>query len=195
MNKTAAAIYFTGALAITATSSLAQSQGDWTLGLGVTHIQTADDNGSLLGGDGEVNNSQSFTFTGEYFIRDNIGIELLAAAPFTHNLTTGETKHLPPTLSVNYHVPTNSAWKPYVGAGINYTYFFDEESSAGDLELDSSWGFAVQAGLDYMLTENDAIRFNIRYIEIESDAELDGADIGTAEIDPILIGFSFVHRF
>ena len=68
-------------------------------------------------------------FTAEYFVRDNLGIELLAATPFSHEVTlggsidAGTVKHLPPTLSLNYHFPTNSVWKPYVGAGINYTIF------------------------------------------------------------------------
>lgn len=201
MTKTFASILSASMFAASAAPAVAQSQGDWTLGLGITHIETKDDNGSLLGGNGKVLNDQSFTFTFEYFVRDNIGIELLAAAPFQHDIgldgsgVIGDTKHLPPTLSINYHVPTDSAWKPYIGAGLNYTYFFDEDSAAGDLELDDSWGFAVQAGIDYMFTENNGFRANVRYIDIDSDATLDGADIGTAKIDPILIGFSYIHRF
>ena len=134
-------------------------------------------------------------------MRDNLGVELLVAWPFEHDISLdgvgkiGSTKHLPPTLSLNYHFPTNSPWKPYVGAGVNYTHFFDEKSSLGDLELDASWGFAVQAGIDYVLNDSGMLRLTARYIDIETDAELDDADIGTAEINPIVLSASYVFKF
>ena len=201
MKHSVKAILLTSALALVTGPALAQSQGDWTFGIGVGNVNPKSDNGDLAGIQSEIDDDTAITFTAEYFIRDNIGIELLAATPFEHDIALkgvgdiGSTKHLPPTLSVNYHFPTQSAWKPYVGAGINYTTFFEEESSLGKLELDDSWGVSVQAGVDYMISDAGAIRLNVRWFDIDTDAKLDGADIGTAEIDPILIGVAYVHRF
>ncbi len=179
----------------------AQSQGDWTIGLGVGYVDPESDNGNLAGLEADIDEDVRPIATAEYFVRDNLGVELLVAWPFEHDISLdgvgkiGSTKHLPPTLSLNYHFPTNSPWKPYVGAGVNYTHFFDEKSSLGDLELDASWGFAVQAGIDYVLNDSGMLRLTARYIDIETDAELDDADIGTAEINPIVLSASYVFKF
>ncbi len=203
MTMKLAALTLSTALVALAAPAFAQSQGDWTVGIGVGYLDPKSDNGTLAGLDAEVDDDTRPIFTVEYFIRDNLGIELLASTPFEHDITlggsidAGSTKHLPPTLSLNYHFPTNSAWKPYVGAGLNYTIFFDESTplGGGDLELDNSFGVSVQAGLDYQITEKGAVRLNVRWFDIDSDVKLDGVDIGTAEIDPWLVGVSYVHRF
>lgn len=201
MTQTLKAILFSSALALVAGPALAQSQGDWTVALGFGNINPKSDNGTLAGGEADIDDDTRPIFTVEYFVADNIGLELLVATPFEHDISidgigdAGSTKHLPPTLSLNYHFPTNSAWKPYVGAGLNYTVFFEEDSGLGDLELDNSFGFSVQAGLDYMISDTGAVRLNVRWFDIDADAELNGGKIGTAEIDPVLIGVSYVHRF
>lgn len=144
---TAAALVLTSAA-----PALAQSAGDWTFGVGIINVNPDSDNGSVVDGtlDVEVGSDTQLSLTAEYFFTDNIGLEILAATPFTHDIdvgdgaVTGETKHLPPTVSVNYHFTQFSGFKPYVGVGINYTNFFEEKSSAGTLELDDSWGLAAQ---------------------------------------------------
>ncbi len=198
MTNKFAALTLSTALVALAGPALAQSQGDWTVGFGVGYLDPKSDNGTLAGADATIDADTRPIFTAEYFVRDNLGIELLAATPFKHNISlngveTSSVKHLPPTLSLNYHFPTNSAWKPYVGAGLNYTIFFDE--SLDGLEIDNSFGVSLQAGLDYMVSDAGAIRLNVRWFDIDSDVKLNGTDIGTAEIDPYLIGVSYVHRF
>lgn len=183
-----------------AAPAFAQSQGDWTVGIGGAWVNPKSDNATALGQTLSVGENVRPTFTVEYFIRDNLGIELLAAVPFEHNIalggnTIGKTKHLPPTLSLNYHFPTQTAFKPFVGAGINYTTFFDTESSAGTLSLDDSWGLALQVGADYQISEKGAVRFNVRYIDIDTDATLNGAPLAKVEIDPVIVGVSYIHRF
>lgn len=201
MNISAKAVLLTSAIALISSPALAQSKGDWTLGIGYATIDPKSDNGEVAGFDIDVDSDESFTFTAEYFFWDNVGVELLAAIPFEHDFDLGDdidgsVEHLPPTLSINYHFPTNSPWKPYVGAGINYTTFSDEDISIdGDLELDDSWGIALQAGIDYQVASNGAIRFNVRWFDIDADAELDGEDIGTVEIDPFLFGIAYVFQF
>lgn len=187
--------------ALAATSATAQSQGDWTLGLGAGAVLPKSGNGTVAGTEAMVDDGYSLTITAEYFIRDNLGIELLAAAPFAHDIElagvgfAGSVDHLPPTLSLNYHFPTETAWKPYAGIGLNYTTFTDVDSPLGDLDLDDSWGLAVQVGIDYAVTDRDAVRANIRWIDIDSDVTLNGAGIGTAEIDPVVINFAYVRTF
>jgi outer membrane protein OmpA-like peptidoglycan-associated protein len=139
---------------------------------------------------------------------DHWGVELLAAWPFTHDIDLdggegssgiGETKHLPPTLSLQYHFNPAGRFRPYVGAGINFTTLFDEKTEGAlagtDLDLDDSWGLAGQVGIDIGINDNWFGNFAVRYIDIDSDASLDGADIGTVEIDPFVYQAQIGYRF
>ncbi len=159
------------------------------------------------------------TFT--YFFDSNWAIEVLAATPFTHDVTVhdpdavlgvdgvklAEVTQLPPTVSAIYYFNTNSAFKPYVGLGINYTVFFDEEFSSAakglgfnSLELDGSFGLAYQAGADYEINDKWHVNASVRYIDIDTDVsfKVDGiTDNGSASVnvDPmvysIMIGYKF----
>ncbi|MDF9302325.1 OmpW family outer membrane protein [Tritonibacter mobilis] len=183
-----------------AAPAMAQSQGDWTFGVGVINVNPKSDNGTLAGAAATIDDNTQLSLTAEYFIRDNLGIELLAASPFEHDIALGgsnigSTKQLPPTLSLVYHIPTKGKVTPFVGVGVNYTTFFSEESSLGTLDLDNSFGFAATVGADWQISERGALRLNVRYMDIDTDARLNGAPIGKAEIDPVTVGVSYVHRF
>ncbi len=200
MKRSASILALATACTVLAVPAFAQSKGDWTFGVGVINVNPKSDNGTLAGGATTLTDDTQISLTVEYFIRDNIGIELLAATPFEHDINiagvgSATAKQLPPTLSINYHFPTKGKIKPFVGAGINYTTFFEEETALGVLELKDSWGFALQAGADWQVSDKGALRLNVRYMDIDSDAYLGGASIGTAEIDPVTIGVSYVHRF
>ena len=183
-----------------ATPVFAQSAGDWTVGLGFGYVSPKDDNGTLAGAAATVGDNTRPTITAEYFPWDNIGIELLAATPFKHSVSlagaeVATVKHLPPTVSVVYHVPTAGKITPFFGAGLNYTGFFSEKSPLGNVKLDDSVGLALKAGVDFALSDRGALRTEVRWIAIDSDVTLDGAAIGTAEIDPIVVGVSYVIKF
>lgn len=179
----------------------AQSAGDMTLGFGIGSVMPKSDNGTLAGRDAEVDDDIRPTITFEYFIRDNLGIEILAATPFKHDVSldglgeVASVEHLPPTLSLQYHFPTGSAFQPFLGAGITYVTFFSEESVLGDIELDDSWGVSVHAGFDYAVSDTGAIRADVRWMDVDSDVTLNGEKIGTAEIDPIVVGVSYIWKF
>lgn len=188
-----------------AVPALAQSKGDITLGFGV-HSVTPDDSASATAaGLIDVDANIRPTITAEYFIADNIGIELLAAWPFEHDINlvgTGKvakTKHLPPTLSVQYHFTNSSNLTPFIGAGLNYTFFFDDRGvgplAGTSVDLDDSWGLALHAGLDYAITERGSLRADVRYIDIETDVKIGGAPIGKVKIDPWVFGVAYVHKF
>ncbi len=194
------ALPITAAVMMAGTGAMAQSAGDWTVGVGFGYVQPKDDNGLLAGAATTIDENTQLTLTAEYFIRDNLGIEILAATPFEHTATiagvgTATTKHLPPTISLNYHFANSSKVTPFVGVGINYTTFFDTTSALGTVKMEDSFGLALHAGLDYAVSANGAIRADIRWIDIDTEVKLNGAPIGTAEIDPVVLGVSYVHRF
>lgn len=186
---------------VTAAPALAQEAGTLTLGFGIGTVAPKDNNGALAGMESSIGKNTRPILTLEYFIRDNIGIELLAAAPFKHDISLaglgeiGSTKQLPPTLSVNWHIPTTSKFTPFVGLGVNYTKFFEEKSTLGTLKIKESFGLAATLGVDYAISDKAALRADIRYIDIDSDVLLNGTKIGKAEIDPLVASVSYVMKF
>lgn len=186
--------------------ALAQSQGEWTLGLGLANVNPKSDNGTLAGGTvpTEIGSSTRPTITAEYFIRDNLGVELLAALPFRHAITSngveiGTVKQLPPVLSLQYHFDATEQFKPFVGVGVNFTGFWDGDArgplSGSELRVKNSWGLAAHLGGDYWINDRTAIRADLRWIDIDSNVELNGTRIGKVEIDPLVVGISYVMKF
>jgi outer membrane protein len=133
------------------------------------------------------------------------GVELLAGLPFVHGITlqgageVAETDLLPPTLSAQYHINPNGRVRPYIGAGLNYTFFSDERTwgvlQGKKLELAGSYGPAAQVGIDIDVVPGWFINLDARWFDIDTDAKLDGVDQGTVEIDPYAFGLSVGHRF
>ncbi|NIW24803.1 MAG: outer membrane beta-barrel protein [Gammaproteobacteria bacterium] len=111
----------------------------------------------------------------------------------------GDTEHLPPTFSIQYHFLPNGRFRPYAGIGINYTTFTSESTTGplagSDLSLDASTGLAIQLGADFMINDNWLINVDLRSIDIETDAELDGAPVATVAIDPSVFGINVGYRF
>jgi outer membrane protein len=194
------------ALGGTAAPAFAQQTGDWTIAIGAHQVDPKSDNGSLANGalDVEVGSDVKPTITAEYFIRDNLGIEVLASWPFEHDLNIkglgriGSTKHLPPTVSLQYHFG-NGPVKPFVGAGVNFTLFMSEETTGAlagnDISLSNSYGLAAHAGIDFEVSERGSIRVDARWIDIDTDVELNGTEIGTVNIDPLVYGAAYVIKF
>ncbi|MHA1178486.1 OmpW/AlkL family protein [Psychrobacter faecalis] len=198
------------ATALTMTTAFAVPAGTWSIAAGAHYVDPKSDNGTLNNGlsvdvDGDVRP----TISGEYFIANNVGVELLAAIPFHHDFDlndaagnrvfSGKTQHLPPTLSLQYHfdgynMPMNV--KPFVGVGVNYTTFFKEKVSNGaDLDLDDSVGVAGHIGLDIPFAPTESFRIDARYMDIKTDATLNGTDIGEIDISPWVYGVAFVKQF
>ncbi|MEM6610546.1 MAG: OmpW family outer membrane protein [Pseudomonadota bacterium] len=197
-------ILTTTALCAWAGLAAAQSQGDWKLGLGVASVSPNGGTSTTTAGPVDVDANIRPIVTAEYFIADNIGIELLASWPFEHDINLGgnkvaSTKHLPPTLSLQYYFTNSSDWTPFIGAGVNYTHFFDESTSGAltgaNISLDDSFGIALHAGVDYRISARGSLRADLRWIDIDTDVKVNGTDIGEVSIDPIVYGLSYVIDF
>ena len=188
--------------AFAAVPATAHDAGDWLLKAGVTHIKPKSDNGDVLGNvQLDVGSSTRPSFSITYMATRNIGVELLGAFPFKHDISAqglgniGSTKHLPPTLSLQWHFLPEARIQPYVGVGLNYTTFFSTKSSLGDLELGDSWGVAAQVGVDVKLDERWFLNADVRYIDISSKVKLNGQGIGTVRIDPWVATVGVGYRF
>ena len=199
MLKSAVAVALAGGLF--AGAAQAYDTGSMLFRIGAYGVFPESDNLTLAPGAViDVDNGYSLGFNFTYMVNPNIGIEVLAALPFQHDINLagvniGDTKHLPPTVSVQYHLMPQGTVHPYVGLGLNYTTFFSESSSLGNLKLDDSWGLAGQLGIDVDVAPNWFVNADLRYISIKSDATLNGAELGTVDINPWVLGLTVGTRF
>ena len=152
-----------------------------------------------------------------YMVTNNIGLELIAAT--TKHSATGksgtpaavgkllDTWVLPPTLTLQYHFAPDGGFRPYVGAGLNYTIFYKERASGSlenalgqtDVSLSNSFGWALQAGADVPLNDSLFLNFDIKYIDMDTTARLTTTAAGRqqvrVDINPIVVGFGIGMRF
>ncbi len=194
------------ALAAVLPTAHAAQAGDWEVKLGVHAVDPKSDNGTLAGGalKTDVGSSVRPTISLEYRITPNLGVEVLGALPFQHDVRldgakAASVKQLPPTVSLQWHFLPDGRIDPFVGLGLNYTRFFsiDEKGPlAGTrLDLDDSWGVAAHAGVAFALADRWSLTTDVRWIRIRTDAKVDGAKVGTVDIDPLVYGLAVGYRF
>ena len=191
-------------------------KGDWIVRAGLSQVNPKSENLDLDGAFVVVDSDISPTFDVTYMFSNHFGIELLAAYPFTHGIDLkpeggpderiAQTDHLPPTLSLVWRPFDDKAtFQPYVGVGMNYTMFFNEQlrnaPNSVDLKLDDSFGPAAVIGTDIALGEDKKWFLNaaVRWMDIDTDATIESddgnSDLGTVEIDPFVYTVGFGRRF
>ena len=195
-----------GTIAILSTTvsgtAMAVEQGDMLLRFGYTDVSPKSNNHEVVSVDSAASLGLSFA----YMMTSNLSLEVLAAYPFEHDIKlnggggkVASTKHLPPTVSLQYHFMPTNTFKPYLGVGVNYTTFFDTKTTGAlegtKLSLGDSWGLEGEIGADFMLNENWLLNFSARYIDIETKAKLDGTSLGTVKIDPWVYSFFVGYKF
>jgi outer membrane protein len=157
-----------------------------------------------------VDNSFMPEVDATYMATNHLGFELIASTTKHHadgrTGTTGSigrlasTWVLPPTLTAQYHFAPTSHVRPYVGAGLNYTIFWNEKASAGlesavgqtNVHMSDSFGWAAQAGVDIDVTRKVFVNLDVKYIDIDTKARLRTTAIGTQQVslhlDPLVVG-------
>lgn len=138
-----------------------------------------------------------------YFLSPNLAAELILTYPQKHNVSAnggpvGTLKHLPPTLSLQYHFTDLGlgAFKPYVGAGLNYTRFSSVNLGGGTLSVDkNSFGLSLQAGVDYAIDKTWSVNFDVKKVQIRTDLKSAAGTLGTVKIDPLLVGVGVGYKF
>jgi outer membrane protein len=195
----------------------AHEAGDFLVRVGAVHIAPDASSGSILGGGVDVDDATGLGFSGTWFATSHIGIEVLAALPFEHDIVgtgalagvdIGSTKHLPPTVSLQYYPLGEGKFQPYAGIGFNYTTFFDSNTSATldgalegntDISLKDSTGIALQLGADWQLNENWYLNAAVWKIDIETTARIYVDDAHAAsvdvKIDPLVFMIGAAYSF
>jgi outer membrane protein len=198
----------------------AYEKGTWFARLGPALIEPNDSSNDVegLAGTGvRVDNDLTLGFTIGYMLTSKYAIELLGVTPSKHDLRGKEgisalgkiadVDVFPPTLSFQYHFNGSSTFHPYIGVGINYTYFPDEnvtsslEAALGGstkLDIDDSWGLAAQIGMDYSLNDNWFINTALWYADIDADATLKTNGVSRdvdIDIDPWVLFAGIGRKF
>ncbi|MBR9833692.1 MAG: OmpW family protein [Alphaproteobacteria bacterium] len=191
--------------------------------LGVMPDESADLSvaGTALAGDADIEEQYVPELDITYFFNKNVAVELILAvtqhdvaavdvtvpgALTDADVPLGDVWLLPPTLTLQYHFDNGTQFKPYVGAGINATMFFDENAGpvADSIDYDSSFGPALQVGFDYDLDGEPggwAFNADVKKIWINTDVTVDfttalGATVNAeVDIDPVVVGLGLGYKF
>jgi len=183
--------------------------GDFLIrGRGIVVEPDEDADISVIGGDVDIETAVMPEVDFTYFLTDNFALELIAAVS-PHDVDAvgtslgdapvGELLLLPPTLTLQYHYPVTKRFKPYVGAGINVTFFIDEDAEGPlvtDIDADTAVAPAVQAGFDYQISGPWMLNLDVKKIFLDTDVSLNnGAITADVDIDPWIFGFGVGYRF
>jgi len=149
-----------------------------------------------------VNNSVTPELDFTYMALDHVGIELILATS-RHTVTSdvgklGSVGVLPPTLLVQYHFNPHGKIRPYLGAGLNYTLFYNDDLHAGGQPVsigNHSFGGALQAGVDVQVARNLFVNFDVKQLWMRTSATLAGQPLGTLRINPVVVGVGVGMKF
>jgi outer membrane protein len=191
------------ALATCGFGAVQAQESPWMLRVRATHLDMANKDSTPL--NLTVNNKTIPEVDVSYFFNKNVAAELILTVPqrqtvYSGGADIGTFKHLPPTLLLQYHFTDLGAYKPYVGAGINYTKIssvgLDAGTSLNPVTLDShSWGGALQLGVDIPLDRNWSLNFDVKKIYIRTDVYSKGLSAGVLKLDPLAASVGLGYRF
>jgi outer membrane protein len=180
------------------------ADGPWLVRVRAVNIDSA--NGDSTGLGLSINNKVIPEIDFSYFVTPQIAAELILTYPQKQTVRSngadiGSFKHLPPTLTVQYHFTGMGAFKPYLGAGVNYTRISDVSFAPAvvtalhpDLSR-NSYGLALQAGADYEISKGVYLNLDVKKVDLQADVKSSGTKVGVFKVDPLLVGLGIGWRF
>ena len=184
-------------------SAMAQTAGEspWLVRLRAVHLDSANGGSTTANLGLSMNNKTIPEVDITYFFSPNLAAELVLTVPqrqtvYSNGTDIGTFKHLPPSLLMQYHFTNVQGFKPYVGAGVNYTRITNVNLASGTAGLEkSSVGGVLQAGLDIPIDKQLSFNIDVKKVYLRSDVFLNGANVGDFKIDPVLFGVGVGYRF
>ena len=200
MHKTLIALATVAALAAPQLAA-AQDSGDWLVRARAVHLQSANKDSTGLGL--SINDKWLPEVDISYFVTPNVAVELVLTVPqkqtvYSNGASIGTFKHLPPTVTAQYHFTGNSSFRPDVGAGLNYTNVSDVRLLDGGANLKrNSYGLALQVGVDVPVGDGWVLNLDAKKVQIKTDVLVGATETkaGTFKVDPLLLSVGFGKRF
>jgi outer membrane protein len=196
------------AIALTATPLLASAQasdsGDWIIRARAVYLKSANKDSTGLGL--SINDKTLPEIDITRFFTPQLAAELVLTYPQRQTLSAGGTaigslKHLPPVLSLQYHFTDLPGFRPYLGAGVNYTRFSDVSFDAATTTAlqpsikKNSFGVALQAGLDVPVGGGWLLNADVKKVRLSTDVSSSGKKVGNFGVDPWLLSIGVGRRF
>jgi outer membrane protein len=190
---------------LTLSGAAIAQESPWQVRVRAVHIDPADKS-DPVGGSGasdrlHVSDKWIPEVDISYYFTPNWAAELILTYPQKHTVTLdgasiGTFKHLPPTLTAQYHFMPGKQFNPYLGAGVNYTLLSKVRLLGGAARLEhDSVGLALQAGVDYQLDSRWSLNVDVKQLQLRSDVMIGGARASRVKVDPILLGVGLGYRF
>lgn len=196
------------ALSSQAALAKSDSKNNWIFRSRALYVKTdVSSNVSTLGGHVSTSSDQTPEIDFTRFFTPNIAAELILAttrhdvklngSALGNKAGLGSVNLLPPTLTMQYHINPTGTFRPYVGAGLNYTFFYSEKTggAATNIKYQNHLGYALQAGFDYMINEKFGLNFDIKKIFLKTNVQVNNAYTSQVKLDPWLIGAGVSYHF
>ena len=182
-----------------------KKEGDWFIGAKVLNLAPDVKSVVSIGGEAKIASDTVPEIDVRYFITDNLSLEtmfgftehkLSAVGTALGDLDLGSTKVLPPTITLQYHFNSASRFSPYIGIGLNYTFFVDHDpGDAVAISYKSSFGTVLNLGFDYFIGEKNFFNIDIKKYAISADVIIDAGPAGTADaavdINPLAVSVGY----
>lgn len=175
--------------------------------VGYTNVNPDSDNGSLAGADATVSDDWSLTGSLGYKVNPNVFVELnTALVAYEHDVTldglgtVASVEHRPTILSINYQFLPESKVRPFVRFGYGWVGLSGEQSKGAlaglDVTASDSNGLVYGAGVDFFVAENVFLRADVSKLDFDTDVSVETlGDVGTANVDPLVVGLSIGYQF
>lgn len=212
MRKSLVGLLTVAALILPAVASAQKAENPWLVRARALYIAPTGGESDVLGAKvgpdatAEIDITRSFTpILSAELVLATAGHEVYIPEGNGNPRTSlGSVSILPPSLLLQAHLPTKGTFKPYIGAGVNYTIIYNktgilENPGLADLgtelKLSNSFGWVGQLGVDFELSPRAVFNVDAKYVKLNTDVSVDGTDVDTIDVNPILIGVGFGYRF
>lgn len=200
-------------LAFASHNAFADDLNNWQIGIRALDVVPDASSSPITSINGNVTHISSAVVPEldiNYYFTNHVSSELILAT--TRNsveatgtsvgtVNLGSVHLLPPTLTLLYHFLPNDRINPYLGAGLNYTHFYNASSgpTASSIYYSDSFGPALQAGFDVNINSNWAVNFDVKKVFISSNVTASVPGVGnvttSVKIDPFIYGVGMQYRF
>jgi outer membrane protein len=223
MNHSLKQLALAAAMCAAGGAAMAQSAGTWMVKAGVNNIDPHVTSGdlsppSLPGTKVDVKSATSGILTGTYMVTDAVSVEFYVGLPYKHDIEgdgaikgvgkIGSVKQVSPTIFGQYRfMPANSSFRPYVGLGLTYAYFYGEEGSGTltaltnpggpptTMSASSSFGLSPQVGLSFRFSDRWFVDASVIKTFVKNTTTLSTGQKIDTKLDPLSTNVSLGYRF